>query len=170
MTTPAPPAPAPTLAEPRVVVGLDDSAAAQRALLFAAAEARLRGAVLHVVAAHDLGTAAYGYAGGLGMATTLGPLYESLQHAAENLVKAAGDTVAALEPGTPVHVRTTVATGRPSQVLLDASDGATLLVVGARGAGAWSRLLLGSTSTEVVHHARVPVTVVPAGVDGPDTP
>ena len=48
----------------RIVVGLDSSAAAQRALLFAAGEARLREAVLHVVAAHDLGAAAYGYAGG----------------------------------------------------------------------------------------------------------
>lgn len=152
----------------RIVVGLDSSAAAQRALLFAAGEARLRGAVLHVVAAHDLGAAAYGYAGGFGMGMGLGPLQEGLQRAAEDLVKAAGDTVATLDLGTQVHLRTTVAQGRPSQVLLDAANGATLLVVGARGAGALTRLMMGSTSTEVVHHARLPVTVVPADEDGSD--
>ncbi|WP_327072275.1 universal stress protein [Kitasatospora purpeofusca] len=51
--------------------------------------------------------------------------------------------------------------GRPAQVLLDASGDADLLVVGTRGAGAWGRLALGSTSTEAVHHACVPVVVVP---------
>jgi nucleotide-binding universal stress UspA family protein len=51
--------------------------------------------------------------------------------------------------------------GRPSHVLLDAAEGAALLVVGARGAGALTRLMMGSTSTEVVHEARLPVTVVP---------
>lgn len=169
MTTPASTTPVPAPDGPRVVVGLDDSAAAQRALLFAADEARLRGAVLHVVAAHDLATAAYGYTGGLGMAMSLGPLQEGLQQAAEDLVTAAGDTVAALDGGTERQLRTTVAAGRPSQVLLDAADGATLLVVGARGAGAWSRLMMGSTSTEVVHHARIPVTVVPTD-DGSGAP
>lgn len=153
---------------PRVVVGLDASAAAQKALLFAAGEARLRGAVLHVVAAHDLSTAAYGYGGGFGMAMSLGPLQEGLQRVAEDLVKEAGDTVVALDPGNPVHLRTTVANGRPSHVLLEASDGAALLVVGARGAGAWTRLMMGSTSTEVVHHARLPVTVVPCDEDARD--
>ncbi|MFD5463804.1 universal stress protein [Kitasatospora sp. NPDC127059] len=49
----------------------------------------------------------------------------------------------------------------PAQVLLDASGDAGLLVVGTRGAGAWGRLALGTTSTEVVHHAHVPVVVVP---------
>lgn len=156
---------------PQVVVGLDGSEASQRALLFAANEARLRDAVLHVVAAYEVGTAGYGYgyAGGLGMAVGMdgAALQDQLRLAAEELVKAAGDTVATLTSGTPVHLRTTVAQGHASQVLLDAAQGATLLVVGARGAGALTRLLLGSTSTAVVHHARLPVTVVPTGEDEP---
>ncbi|MCM3300491.1 universal stress protein [Streptomyces pseudogriseolus] len=41
-----------------------------------------------------------------------------------------------------------------------------LLSVDTRGSGAWGHLTLGSTSTEVVHHAHLPVAVVPAGQPG----
>jgi nucleotide-binding universal stress UspA family protein len=140
-----------------VVVGVDGSAASRRALLFAAGEAKLRRAVLRIVAAYDLGAAAYGYDGSF----AYGPLGDGLREAAQQLVKASADTVATELPGPPVHVQTLVAQGRPSRVLLEAGSEAALLVVGARGAGALSRLVMGSTSTEVVHHARLPVTVVP---------
>lgn len=135
----------------RVVVGLDGSATSRQALLFAAGEARLPGAVLQVAAAHELVVAAHGSAGGFTMGMELGSLQEGLGRAAEDLVKSAGDTVARLVPGAPLHLRTTKAQGRPSQVLLDPANGATLLVVGARGTGAFSGLMLGSTSTKVVH-------------------
>ncbi|MFJ9456845.1 universal stress protein [Kitasatospora sp. NPDC101447] len=49
----------------------------------------------------------------------------------------------------------------PARVLLDTSQGADLLVVGSRGTGLWGRLSLGSTSTEIVQHAHLPVVVVP---------
>lgn len=157
----------PTTSTPStIVVGVDGSAASDAALLLAAREAQLRGAVLHVVAAHDIGAVAFSYAGGFDLGSEIGPLEEGLRLAAETLVKEAADTVATTLTGTPVDVRTTVLRGRPSQVLLDASAGAALLVVGARGAGAWARLVLGSTSSEVVHHAHLPVLVVPC----PPTP
>jgi nucleotide-binding universal stress UspA family protein len=60
-----------------------------------------------------------------------------------------------------VEVEVVCDRGRPAQVLLDESQDASLLVVGTRGTGAWGRLALGSTSTEVVHHAHLPVVVVP---------
>lgn len=152
-------------APPVIVVGVDGSKPADRALLYAAHEAQLRGAVLRIVAAHDIGAVAYGYAGGFDMGMEIGPLEDGLRRTAEALVKTAADTVATHVEGAPVHVQTAVVRGRPSQVLLDAAKGADLLVVGARGAGAWARLMIGSTSSEVVHHARLPVTVVPSHDD-----
>lgn len=149
----------------RIVVGVDGSAASRRALLFAAREAQLREGVLHIVAAYDVSPVAYGYAGGLNIGFDASSVEDGLRGAAEARLKEAADTVAALVPAAVVHLKTTVAEGRASHVLLDAARGATLLVVGSRGAGALTRLMMGSTSTEVVHQARLPVTVVPADED-----
>jgi nucleotide-binding universal stress UspA family protein len=57
-------------------------------------------------------------------------------------------------------VRARVAEGDPAQVLLGASDGADLLVVGSRGHGGFTEALLGSVSQHCVHHAHCPVVVI----------
>lgn len=140
-----------------VVVGVDGSAASDEALRFAVREAQLRDATLRIVTSHDLAAVTYGYAGMF----DIGPFEDGLRLAAESLVATAADSVAASSKGSPVQVETVVVQGRASQVLLEAAKGAALLVVGARGAGAFSRLMMGSTSTEVVHHAHIPVAIVP---------
>ena len=52
--------------------------------------------------------------------------------------------------------------GSPAQVIVDEAEswGADLIIVGSRGLGVWNRLLLGSVSNAVVHHAKCSVEVV----------
>ena len=50
-----------------------------------------------------------------------------------------------------------------AQELISASGDADLVVVGSRGGGGFARLMLGSTSNQVVNHAACPVVVIPAG-------
>ena len=52
--------------------------------------------------------------------------------------------------------------GPPRQVIVEEAEswGADLIVMGSRGLGAWNRLLLGSVSSAVVHHAKCSVEIV----------
>lgn len=67
------------------------------------------------------------------------------------------DTVAA-HPSVEVHYRTTI--GQPASVLLALATEAKMLVVGSRGLGGFTSLLLGSVSEQCVRHAPCPVLVV----------
>ena len=58
------------------------------------------------------------------------------------------------------RVRVEVRSGRPVEEILDAAQGADVLVVGARGVGGVERLLVGSVAEGVVSRAQVPVLVV----------
>ena len=61
----------------------------------------------------------------------------------------------------PPEVIVTVTTGDPAEELVRASQDADMLVVGSRGSGAFAKLLLGSVSSKVTHHAASPVVVIP---------
>jgi len=70
------------------------------------------------------------------------------------------DKVASEIGGTVPEVSVSVATGDAAEELLLASRGADMLVVGSRGGG-FARLLLGSVSGQVMHHAECPVVAIP---------
>ena len=64
-----------------------------------------------------------------------------------------------LDTRTDVKIERRVVHGPPARVLLEAAAGAAVLVVGARGLGGFSGLVLGSVSQQVVRHAPGPVIV-----------
>lgn len=145
-----------------IVVGVDGSKGAQRALEWALQEARLRSAPVRVVYAPpmiEVPTYVAGRAGGYA-----GPTREQVQQAAERLLDDA--LRAAGEQEYDVHVEREITLGEhPAAALLRAAKTAGLLVVGSRGLGGFRGLIVGSVSLQCVTHADCPVTVVPAADD-----
>ena len=60
-----------------------------------------------------------------------------------------------------VSIDAQVVEGPAGEVLLEASEGADLVVVGTRGHGTVVGILLGSVSQHLCHHAGCPVVLVP---------
>jgi nucleotide-binding universal stress UspA family protein len=77
--------------------------------------------------------------------------------AAKELTSAISQTVSA---DSSVKISTSVQEGNAAQVLLEAADGADLLVVGSRGHGGFTGALLGSVSQHCAHHAPCPLVIV----------
>lgn len=134
----------------RIVVGVDGSKSSKEALRWAAAEAERYGAVLQVVMTWD------------------NPYREMwLPHDPSGtdrlaLVRRtlAGIVEEVLGSPPPVTVETTAVEGPPAQILVRTAEGADLLVVGSRGHGGFSGVVLGSVSLHCVSHAPCPVVVV----------
>ncbi len=145
----------------RIVVGVDGSPGAQRALEWAIAEGRARGAGVAAMLA-------YGYYGRPFevQARTTGLDPEELEAAARAVLKQA---VASLAPGpAPGAVGELVSDDEPVDALLDEASPDDMLVVGARGLGPVRRLLLGSVSLHCTRHASCPTVIVREGVEGAD--
>ena len=60
----------------------------------------------------------------------------------------------------PAGLKGSISQGHPTFVILDASKGAEMLIVGSRGLGGFTGLLLGSVSSTCAEHAKCPVLVV----------
>jgi nucleotide-binding universal stress UspA family protein len=71
------------------------------------------------------------------------------------------DKVASEIDETVPEVTLSMATGDAAEELVTASRDADMLVVGSRGSGGFARLLMGSVSSQVTHHATCPVVVIP---------
>jgi nucleotide-binding universal stress UspA family protein len=145
-----------------IVVGVDGSPSSQVALGWAMTEAGLRRVPLAVLTVIPAAVEASGVTG------QMSPLDESfsderrteVQRATQDIV----DKAVAERAGQPeVTVTVRAVAGLVADELIQASGDADLLVVAARGAGGFARLIMGSVSTQVAHHARCPVVVIPAG-------
>jgi nucleotide-binding universal stress UspA family protein len=137
----------------RVVVGVDGSEQSKLALSWAARIARATGAEIDaVIACHDPANASLGY---------MFPEWSPEADAAKCLEEAVDAVFHDRRPG---GMRRLVRHGRAAKVLLDESQGATMLILGSRGHGGFTGLLLGSVSATCAEHATCPVLVVHDGV------
>jgi nucleotide-binding universal stress UspA family protein len=138
----------------RVVVGVDGSPGAGAALAFALEEARLRNLPLRIVSASEVPPVEY--AGATFVPTP--DLVEGAELKANTVLAEAMDS---LGPDPGVEIEPVAVQGHPATVLVEQAEGAALLVVGSRGLGGVSSLLLGSVSQSVAHHSTGPLAIVP---------
>ncbi len=136
-----------------VVVGVDGSDEGRAAIAFAAEVARGRNAPLHAVLVWDEGPLVRA-AAGIPLPLDL----DAVRARHHDLIAAAVEPVRSRHPELVVH--THLVDGRPAEQLVETSGGAQLLVVGSRGHGGFTGMLIGSVSAAVMGHARCPVAVV----------
>ena len=135
---------------PRIVVGVDGSTLAMNALEFAVEETQLRHGHLHVTYAYPVMERPV-------TGSTGKDYYEQVEADAREFMNG----LMAKAPSTEgVEVEWLAVPGNPAEVLIEASSGAALLVVGSRGVGGFKGLMMGSVSTQCVHHSHCPVLVV----------
>ncbi|WP_261570031.1 universal stress protein [Frankia gtarii] len=136
-----------------VVVGVDGSDASLRALRWAVAAAAARKTTLRAVHAWHLEVPAYpGIYADFGSA-----LAEQAQRTLDDAVTT---IIAEHGGGLPVQVVKETVADSAARALLHAAAAAQLLVVGSRGHGGFTELLLGSVSHQCVTHAPCPVAVI----------
>ena len=139
---------------PGIIVGIDGSGHSRRALEWAVSEAAARQAPLTVLTVYR---AVVGY---LREPVQYVGDAELTERARKEAQKETDDVLDAFAGPQKPSVTVRAVTGMPADELLAAAEGADLLVVGARGAGGFKRLLLGSVSAQVTHHAPCPVVVI----------
>lgn len=150
-----------------IVVAVDGSPASDAAVGWAARAAALRRArltIVHVQSADEVGP-------WLDVPVALPPDYLSArERRSQGIVDdALGVVVDTVPESREMPVHTAVLTGATIPALIDASQDADMLVLGRRGVGGLRGLLMGSTSSTLVHHARCPVAVI-HGDAGATTP
>jgi len=134
---------------PRIVVGIDGFEPSMAALRWAIHQARLTGALLEAVTAWHIPVGT----GWLPAADT--PDY---QEDAFDVLAEAIAQMYVIDPDVQICPR--VVKGQAGQVLVDAAEGADLLVVGCRGHGGLAGAVLGSVSQFCAHHAPCPVVIM----------
>ncbi|HTI25645.1 MAG TPA: universal stress protein [Kutzneria sp.] len=135
-----------------IVVGVDGSPTSDAAMAFAFAEASLRSVPL--VAYHVWSDTSH-LPGVQRQPYVLD--WNAIREAEESLLAERLDTVRRRYP--EIEVRPVVERDRPAHGLIRQSSRAQLVVVGSRGRGGLTGMLLGSTSHALVHHAACPVVV-----------
>lgn len=135
-----------------IVVGYDGSTGSRSALRWATAEAVRTMAPLRLVEAFELVIITRPSPG------HVVPL-EAVRTARQTGLDAVAESVRLHHPGLTVETR--LEGGPAARVLIDAAEEARTVVLGSRGLGGWSGLLVGSVAVQVTTHAQCPVVVIP---------
>ena len=142
---------------PGILVGVDGSDHSRRALAWAMREAAQHHVPLTVMTVHaDPVRPATGIYWGVHAAPEDNLNLEYARASVQQFVDKVADEIGETVPDITV----TAVTGDPAAELIKAASDADLLVVGSRGSGEFARLLIGSVSSKVVHHATGPVAVI----------
>ncbi|MGO8956770.1 MAG: universal stress protein [Streptosporangiaceae bacterium] len=143
---------------PGIIVGVDDSDHSRHALAWAMNEAALRQVPLTVMTVRP------------SQARPATAIFWGVRHYSESAedqallrtaVQELVNKVASETGGTLPEVTVSVAAGNPAEELVNAARDADMLVVGSRGSGGFSGVIMGSVSSQVTHHAGCPVVVIP---------
>lgn len=137
-------------AQKRIVVGVDGSEPSKEALRWAARIAASTGAPITAVMTWSV-SPVYGD-------TYFPENWDPKSDASRVLTETVEATFSGAE--RPADIDLVVAQGQPTKVLLDEGEDAQMIVVGSRGHGGFTGLLLGSVSSAVAAHAKCPVLVV----------
>jgi nucleotide-binding universal stress UspA family protein len=138
-----------------ILVGVDGSGHSQRALEWAMHEAAVHHLPLTVLTVHE---AVRGYYSSMAVYPDDPARTEEARVAAQ----AETDKVlAGLDGPRPELVTVKAVHGFVVEELINAGKDADMLVVGSRGAGGFTRLMMGSVASQVAHHALCPVLIVP---------
>ncbi|MQA27007.1 MAG: universal stress protein [Micromonosporaceae bacterium] len=144
-----------------VVVGTDGSASATQAMAWAAHEATLRRLPLRVV---------HGFVWSQVHAPLGGAVYlesgAGLRGAAERILAEAATTARSAEPG--LVVETSLVENSGTVALLESARDAAVVVVGSRGLGGFSGLIVGSTAVQLAMYSPCPVVVIRDGEPAQD--
>ena len=130
-----------------IVVGVDGSPSSKGALRWAVHQAQLTASAVEAVTAWEY-------------PELPGPLPADFnpEELARRVLESAIEEAVGATP--PVEVRRVAIEGHPAPTLVDASKGASLLVVGNRGHGEFVGVLIGSVSLHCVAHAECPVVIL----------
>ncbi|MEX3504279.1 universal stress protein [Corynebacterium sp. LK2510] len=136
-----------------VVVAVDGSAASDNAVRWAANTAMKRGIPLRLASSYTMPQ--FLYAEGM---VPPQELFDDLQRESIATIDDAREIALSVAPD--LMIGHAVAEGSPIDMLLEMSKDATMIVMGSRGLGGLSGMVLGSVSGAVVSHAECPVVVV----------
>jgi len=133
-----------------VLVGVDGSAGSDTALAWAAAYAEAKGRPLAIAHIGDLPVVT-------DFAIDIPAARDELTRAGQDVTDRALERVRVGHPTLPAQAQVTL--GEPRALLAELADEASVLVVGSRGRGALTSLLLGSVSVALAARAPCPVVV-----------